>query len=187
MDLTKYLEAIKLSPKYLTPFVIVSGFLLFARPGMLEVFGLNTFTANYRPYIGMIFLLSSALVLSHWLITLYQWIAKRRLRSKRLRRSKQRLHNLTGEEREILRGYVGGNTRTQYLQIESGVAAGLEFEHIIFRSSNVGSLDDGWAYNIQPWAWEYLNERRELLFTKEELESGTWREVSDGNLPRRYW
>lgn len=186
MDLSKYLEAIKLSPKYLVPFVIVSGFLLFARPDILEIFGLAELSAKYRPYIGGIFLLTAALVLSHWMISLYQWLAKRRLWSRRIKAAKKTLHNLTGEEKEILRAYIGGNTRTQYLQLESGVASGLELEYIIFRSSNIGNLD-GWAYNIQPWAWDYLNKHRELLFTKEELESGRWREVTDDALSRRPW
>ncbi len=186
MDFSKYLEAIKLSPKYLVPVVIVSGFLLFARPDILEIFGLAALSAKYRPYIGGIFLLSTALVLSHWMISLYQWRAKKWHWLKRIKISKKRLHNLTDEEREVLRAYIGGNTRTQYLQLESGVAAGLEFEHIIFRSSDVGSLVDGWAYNIQPWAWDYLNEHRELLFTKQELDSGQWREASNNALSRRY-
>ena len=168
-DVSKYLEAVKLSPKYLTPVVFVSGFLLFAKPEILAVFGLAEFSANYRPYIGALFLLSTALVLSHWLISLYSWLANRRLWSKRIKRSTKRLHNLTYEEKEILRNYIGRNTRTQYLHLEDGVASGLELEHIIFRSSNVGNLTDGWAYNIQPWAWDYLNEYPEILFSKEEL------------------
>jgi len=168
-DVGKYLEAVKLSPKYLTPVVFVSGFLLFAKREILGVFGLADFSAKYRPYIGGVFLLATALVLSHWLISLYGWFANRRLWSGRIKRSSKRLHNLTHEEREILREYVGRNTRTQYLHLENGVASGLELEHIIFRSSNVGNLMDGWAYNIQPWAWDYLNEHPELLFSKEEL------------------
>jgi Super-infection exclusion protein B len=187
MEASKFLEAIKLSPKYLLPIVIVAGFLLFAKPEILDIFGLGKLSATYKPYIGGIFLLSAALVLSNWLVSLYAWYAKRRVWSKRIKHAKRTLHNLTDAEREILRGYVGGNTRTQYLQLEDGVASGLELEYIIFRSSNVGNLDDGWAFNIQPWAWKYLNERPELLFTKEELESGQWREVSNNSLSRRYW
>lgn len=187
MDFSKSLEAIKLSPKYLFPVVLVSGFLLFARPSMLEVFGLAELSAKYKPYIGGVFLLAAALVLSHWAISLYKRGEKRRLWSRRIKSSKRRLRNLTAEEREVLRGYIGGNTRTRYFQLESGVVSGLQLEHIVFRSSNVGNLDEGWAYNIQPWAWDYLNENLELLFTKEELESGKWRELSDNQLSRRYW
>lgn len=187
MDFSKSLEAIKLSPKYLFPIVLVTGFLLFAGPGVLEIFGLSELSAKYKPYIGGVFLLSAALVLSHWAISLYKRGEEKRRWAKRIKTSTKRLHNLTVEERDVLRGYIGGNTRTQYFHLESGVVSGLELEHILFKSSNVGSLDSGWAYNIQPWAWEYLTKHRELLFTREELESGKWREVSDDSLARRYW
>jgi hypothetical protein len=187
MDASKFLEAIKLSPKYLLPIVIVSGFLLFAKPEILDIFGLAKLSTAYRPYIGGVLLLSAALAVSNGLVSLYKWYVKRRVWSKRIKSAKKRLHNLTYAEREILRRYIGGNTRTQYFQLENGVASGLALEHIIFRSSNVGNLDDGWAFNIQPWAWKYLNERRDLLFTKEELESGQWREVPDNGLSRRGW
>jgi len=42
------------------------------------------------------------------------------------------------------------------------VVNGLEIEKIVFKSSNIGQLDE-WAYNIQPWAWDYLNNHPELL------------------------
>jgi hypothetical protein len=169
MDFSKFLDWIKLSPKYLSPIVIVSGFLLFAKSSWLEIFGLVELVVKYRPYIGGIFLLATALLLSHWLISLYEWFAKRRLWSKRLKGAKQHLHNLTHEEREILRAYIGGNTRTQKLPIESGVVSGLEWQYIIIKASNIGDFLDGWAYNIQPWAWDYLHKHPDLIFSEEEL------------------
>ncbi|PYS76153.1 MAG: hypothetical protein DMF66_16310 [Acidobacteria bacterium] len=68
MDFSKSLEAIKLSPKCLFPVVLVSGFLLFAGPGVIGVFGLAELSAKYKPYISGVFLLSAFLVLSHWTI-----------------------------------------------------------------------------------------------------------------------
>jgi len=43
-----------------------------------------------------------------------------------------------------------------------GRVGGLEAEGIIFRSSNVGNIES-WAYNLQPWAWDYLSAHPELL------------------------
>jgi len=84
-----------------------------------------------------------------------------------LKGATERLHNLTAEEREILRGYIGNGTKTQLLDIQSGVVNELEEVFIIYRSSNIGHLS-GWSYNIQPWAWDYLNKHLELLFSNEE-------------------
>jgi len=32
----------------------------------------------------------------------------------------------------------------------------------------LGDLLEGFAYNIQPWAWEFLNKNKELLKISEE-------------------
>ena len=67
----------------------------------------------------------------------------------------------------MLASYVVGNTKTLTLDLRSGVAGGLESSRIIYRSSTLGSLH-GFDYNIQPWAWDYLRQHRELLLTEPE-------------------
>ncbi|MBI3319988.1 MAG: superinfection exclusion B family protein [Candidatus Omnitrophica bacterium] len=62
-----------------------------------------------------------------------------------------------------MRRYVEGKTRTQYFQIEDGVIQGLVAVDVLYRSAQVGHLLSGFAYNIQPWAWEYLNRHPDLL------------------------
>ena len=165
----KVTDWIKLSPKYLLPISIASGFIIFAKLEWLQLFGLAELRAKYLPWIGSIFLLSTVLLLSHGVLTFSSWFKKRASMKRALKRAKQRLHNLTGEEREILRNYIGNGTKTQYLDMQSGVVHEMENDFIIYRSSNIGQLQE-WSYNIQPWAWYYLNEHPELLFSKEELE-----------------
>jgi len=162
MDTSKFLDWIKLSPRYLTPFAVVSGFLLFAKEKWLEVLGLAEFVPKYRPYIGVILLLSVGLLASHWLNSLYGWISQRRKLSRKLKNGMKHLQTLTLEEKELLRGYIKADTRTQYLPMGSGVVSGLEWDMILIRSSNIGDLE-GWAYNIQPWVWDYLHEHPDLL------------------------
>lgn len=72
------------------------------------------------------------------------------------------MYQLSEPEKEILRGYVHNSTTTLYFPMSDGVVGGLEAQRILYRSSNIGHLDE-WAYNIQPWAWEYLNDHPELL------------------------
>ena len=82
----------------------------------------------------------------------------------------RRLQSLTDEEIHILSAYIMRKTRTQYLSIQSGVVKGLVHDNIIYRSSNVGSLEYGamaFAHNIQPWAWEYLNDHPEIVYAHE--------------------
>jgi hypothetical protein len=47
--------------------------------------------------------------------------------------------------------------------MHDGVVGGLQAERIIFRATVLSRGWDEFAYNIQPWAWEYLNKHRKLL------------------------
>jgi hypothetical protein len=165
----KVTDWIKLSPKYLLPISLTTGFIIFAKTEWLQLFGLAELRAKYLPWIGGIFLLSTVLLFSHTVFTFSSWVRKRVSMKRALKRAKQRLHNLTEEERNILQNYIGSGTKTQYLDMQSGVVNEMENDFIIYRSSNIGQLEE-WSYNIQPWAWDYLNEHLELLFSKDELE-----------------
>jgi Super-infection exclusion protein B len=121
MDTSKFLDWIKLSPRYLTPFAVVSGFLLFAKEKWLEVLGLAEFVQKYRPYIGIILLLSVGLLASHLLNSVFGWISQRRNLSRKLKNGMKHLQTLTLEEKEILKTYIETGTRTQYLPMRSGL------------------------------------------------------------------
>jgi hypothetical protein len=162
MDISKRVEWLKLSPRYLLPVAMITGFLLFAPNNILDILGLVDLIKQYRPYIGGALLISLGLLLSNILAMLFDFTRQRSEKSKRLKQMRKRLHNLTEEEKALLRGYVERQSRTQYFDMENGVARGLEAERIIFQASNIGRIDS-WAYNIQPWAWTYLSGRPELL------------------------
>jgi hypothetical protein len=73
------------------------------------------------------------------------------------------LPQLTEDEKAILRGYIEGQTRTQYLAMSNGTVGQFVVEKILFRASSLGSVADYFPYNIQPWAWDYLNNHPEVL------------------------
>ena len=73
------------------------------------------------------------------------------------------LKQLTNDEKNILNGYIGKGTKTQRLPLGSGVVGELESKFIIRKGSSYSSSNDHWHYNIQPWAWEYLNKHKGLL------------------------
>jgi hypothetical protein len=169
MDFSKLPEWLKLSPRYLFPIALVTGFVLLASTGVLEVFGLAGLVEEYRPYLGVAFLLSSALLLTNWLTTGYEWVREKRRQTRDVRSKQKRLLALTDDEKRILRSYIGGQTRTQYLSVNDGVVSGLEIEHILFKASSVGHVEE-WAYNLEAWAWDYLNQHSELLASNRKLE-----------------
>jgi hypothetical protein len=166
VDFSRYLEWIKLSPRYLLPISLFTGFVLFAPHEMLDRFGLVSFLSHYRSYFGLVFLLSTTLLLSAALAAVYKWIMEGRRQRARLKYMRQRLHRLAEPEKAILRGFVYNGTRSQYLDMADGTVGGLEVEGIIFRSSNFGNIES-WAYNIQPWAWNYLTSHPNLLVVED--------------------
>ncbi len=47
--------------------------------------------------------------------------------------------------------------------MSDGVVGGLLTKRILYRSSSLSLSYTTFAYNLQPWAWEYLNSHPRLL------------------------
>ena len=163
MDLGKAIDWIKLDPKYLLPVAVATSILLFSPKALLSNIGLDGFVATYRSWVGLSWLLSIALLSSHVLSPLGKFLKHWVSEKIWIWHGKKRLKELTNSEKEILRRFIAGETRSQYLDFQNGDVNLLERERIIFMASSTGNLIRGMAYNIQPWAWEYLRKNRDLL------------------------
>lgn len=91
-----------------------------------------------------------------WLGLRVKWLVNKR-------RYVAKLRNLTTEEKQLLCGYILAKQKTQYFPIQDGVVMGLVSDKIIFQSSTLGFMTTGFAFNIQPWAWDYLRKHPELI------------------------
>jgi hypothetical protein len=161
-NVEELLDGLKLSSKYLSPVAVAAGVLLFGPASLLGKLGVSSVVVTYRGWIGVVFLVSASIlavraVLGVW-HTIGGWILEIRLG----RAQRRRLERLTPAEKQILRGYFQKNTRSQSLDIMDGVVKELEAIGIIGRTSSVG-VSMHFAYNIQPWAWDYLKSHLELL------------------------
>lgn len=170
MDLSGALAWLKLSPRYLLAICIGLGAVLFMPPNLLDTLGLVEFRESFKGFLGAGFILACALLGSGALINTTEWVRTWWRRRKNLQRCIDYLHQLTPEEAEILRGYVYHRTRTRTLPIESGVVQGLVAHKVIYRAASVGDMLDGWAYNLQPWAWDYLMTHPYLVLSPDESE-----------------
>jgi hypothetical protein len=162
IDLGSAATLLKLPLKIIAAISIASAVLLIAGDRALEVLGLKTLVAGFRPYIGGAFVITICIVAVTTMSALGSVIVPRMSEATWVRRHRKRLHDLTPDEKEILAGYVLNQTRSQTLPIQSGVVGSLAGEKIIVRASSLGSAD-GFAHVIQPWAWKYLNQHPELL------------------------
>lgn len=162
MDPTKLLDWLKLTPKHLFPIVLVTGTGLFSPSSLLDIFGLTSLMNQYRPYIGIVFLIFGALLLTEGTIVVYQFIS-RWYQTKQLKNhQKELLQNLTEQEKIRLRHYIHKKTKNAYFDMADGVVGSLEIQGIVYKSVDI-PVGNNFAYNIQTWAWDYLNENPHLL------------------------
>jgi hypothetical protein len=154
------------SPLFFLAFGVATGLLLFAPPDFLRTTGLAEFVDRYRGALGGVLLTSivglivSAVLYVAQVVT--NWHKGRRQAAERHRR----LKSLTPEERRLLARFFVNQSKTQVLAINDGLSQGLVHARIIYLSAGLmseGYWEPSFAHNIQPWAWDYLQTRQNLL------------------------
>ena len=158
----KISDWIKLPVTYLFAIALFCGFLLFANNDVLGYFDLKNLQVSFKPWISFVFIASSALLVTHSLVSIIKFIKHQINKRVWIIQGKRRLHYLNLDEKRLLRSYIVENTHTQYLSLASGVVHALESEFIIYQAANMGRLHT-FAYNIHPWAWRYLRKHPELI------------------------
>lgn len=164
IDFGKFIDWIKLSPRYLIPIFLTSGFLLFAPSNYVGPLGLLEFREMYRSWIGIFFLSSSVLI-----VTELGYLSYRKL-NRKIDSSYQQnaLRSLTERQKKILQPYLKMNLRYGKQWPENGDVKELEDLGVItfdeaddirpYISSGIQA-----PYEISSWAWEYLKKHPELL------------------------
>jgi hypothetical protein len=110
-------------------------------------------------HIGLIFVVGMSYVSTEVFRKIWLAYVVRKAR----RNIVKRLHELTEDEKAILRYYVLNQTKTNVLRYHDGVVQGLATAGIIYLASSTGSLIQGIAYNISQVAWDCLNKDKRLL------------------------
>ncbi|MEY2563398.1 MAG: hypothetical protein QOH88_1591 [Verrucomicrobiota bacterium] len=175
-----FLEFLKLAPRYLVSLGIISAFLLFSSAHTLERLGVLELTQKNRSWLGLIFIVSTALFGVSLCIDIFHWLRRWWHRRAAFRRVTQRLHRLTEDEKQILRFYFAEETRSNILRIDDGVVQELVSEGIIYRSASLGNMLEGFAHNIGDIAWDYLHVYPNLLegttntYRTDKRQRGTW-------------
>jgi Super-infection exclusion protein B len=163
MDITQLTDWIKLPQRILWALVVVSALMLWGPSWFISGLGLEEFIAEYRKYLGVAFLPFLVATLPTLIQLAVSAMKKRWQQVIWLKNGKKRLNELTPQEKELLRYYIYGNTRTKVLDMADGVTSGLETEGIIYRAASVSHGLTRFSYNIRPWAWQYLKENEYLL------------------------
>ena len=155
-------ELIEIVARYTLPLQIFSGLLLLIPQQVLDRVGIDQVVSQYHWLIVLVFLLTVSFSISWALNKSVQWISINIAVRNFQNRLIKNLKSLTSKEKQVLKIYIEQDTQSQNLSYLDGIAAGLENKHIIYGANPVVTIY-GRAYNIQPFAFEYLKKHNWLL------------------------
>lgn len=146
--------------------MLFTGLISFLPSDVIASLGLSEIKKSYGEYFGLAFIFSIAAlfvasITKLWDVFLGNWIKEKVT----LYFYRKEANDLTEEEKEILRRFIDGKTRSAHLSLKNGTVLGLEKRMFIVRVGQLGTDAINWSFpfNIQPWAWEYLNKNPHLL------------------------
>lgn len=158
-----FLEFLKLAPRYFIALGVMAAILLFANEEFLKFIGVFEFAQDNRSMLGLTLVVTGSMfavsVAAYGISIVKGWWRKRGF----YRRVTERLNCLTEDEKQILRFYIAKQTRANVLRYDDGVVQGLVSDRIIYQSSSLGNMLEGFAHNISDFAWDYLNVHPHLL------------------------
>ncbi len=164
MDISKYIDWVKLSPKHLTSILIATSLILFGPLDLLKKIGLDKILDDFKLWVGLIWIDSLSLLMVYPIEYLIKLGRKKFMLFVLIESRKKRMNSLTPKEKDILRSYLENDSRTQAFPIQDGAVIELCNESILSRVSDIGYTGSYlFPFNIEPWAWNYLKNNSDLL------------------------
>ena len=146
--------------------LVFTSLFLFLPDGILEKLSLFEIKNNYRIYFGLAFFFSISFLIASGVYNLWKiWLGPALKEHVSIYYYKKYARHLTNDEKEIIRTFINGSTRSATLSIQDPTVLGLERRKIIIRVGNIGATGFGYnfPFNIQPWAWEFYINHPEIL------------------------
>jgi hypothetical protein len=149
----------KIPAAFFVAVLAVLGLVLFLPEQYAKILAVDTFRSQYRAFIGPAFLL----VLAFGVARLFTWLAGAYAQKRFVKERNELLHKLTPEEKGYLVPYIQNEQNSVYVGMDDGVMAGLRKKGVTYLAANMGDVLNGFAFNLQPWAREYLQSNLQLL------------------------
>lgn len=166
IDFSEISNILKLPPKIMSGLVIASGLLLFLPQKSIEKLYMVGFKSKYGFVIGVIFIVSVSILVCYIVGYMFNWISEKYYRKKLIIARKELIRHLDPMEKEILKKMMSTYDRTLVLPVNNGVVIQLAFYEAISPAGTTHSVDVNdmrIPYFIQPWAYEELKKKPELL------------------------
>lgn len=149
----------KIPAAFLVAVITVLLLILFLPENIAKILSVEEFRDKYRVFLGPALLLA----VSFGVARIYGSFGEKRNTKRRVKALRETLHKLTAEEKGYLAQYILEGKNSVHVGGDDGVMMGLVGKNITYRASTVGDLLTGFAFNLQPWAREYLEASPQLL------------------------
>ena len=162
-DLSKITEWLNLKPRFWFGILLSTSALLFLPSEVLDKIGLKDFRDTQKTWIGLVFLGSTVFLSSYAAEEIWTTSKKAYLERRQLKSWQNQIVDLSPPEKLVLREYIENQETTRYFEISNGIVNGLVAKKILYCASNIGAYWTSFPFNMQPWAWKYLNEHTDIL------------------------
>lgn len=149
----------KIPAEFLVALLTVVALILFLPEKQAEVLAIDDFRENFYTYLGPGFLLILSFCVARGIS-----YGRDKWKMKQRREIRQAyLHNLTPEGKGFLLPYIRDQATSVYVGPEDGTMASLRSKEITYMAFSIEDSLTGFAFNLQPWAREYLEQNPHLL------------------------
>jgi len=149
----------KIPAAFLVAIISVLAMILFLPEDIAKTLAIAEFRVTYSKYLGPALLLTASFCLAR----IFMFFKDSYTKKQNLKLMQKKLHQLTPEEKGYLVPYINEQITTIYVGVDDGIMSSLVLKTITYRASNMGDAIRGFAFNLQPWARDYLNENTHLL------------------------
>ncbi|MER9506018.1 super-infection exclusion protein B [Mesorhizobium sp. M0579] len=153
----------EISSKVALPIFATLALVLFLPDVPARALGILQFREAYRIWIGVLFLLSAAALISNLLWVIGRFIKPWVTQWLYIREHRKSLQVLTEDEKIILRSFIVDGAASVSANMNSGPINLLVNKDVVVRASDLSLRYTVFSYLLQPWAREYLENNRNLL------------------------
>lgn len=137
--ISRIADVIKLPTKYFALMALVTGIILFSPDSLIRRLHMEAVPEKFGFWLGLLFLVSSGLVVVNSTSWLIKYTQARRWSTKRRMAIEEQLHKLDLVEQAVLREFVIGGCNTIRLPLDHPAVAGLISRGIITQVGSFGA------------------------------------------------
>ena len=165
----KVFDGFKKVTPALVALALISGFVLFLPTAILEKLGLNNLPPIMLSITGIVFLLSSALIITILGSVVFKKGIKKIKHKQLIKGLKKKCLELSPPQKKIIISLLKSSSKSIELDGISGDTIYLSENHFIYRPQQVlTSLDNQYVYVPHPWLIDLFQKEPELFILKNE-------------------